>query len=37
VHSNKDAQKIPSRLHFLIASYNFVPKMVGGQAWSCGC
>lgn len=34
VHSGKDAAKIPPRIHFLIASYNFVPKMasVGSEA-----
>lgn len=34
VHTHKDAAAIPARLQFLIASYNFVPKMV--SPWGMG-
>lgn len=28
MHSGKDAARVPKGIHFLILSYNFVPKMV---------
>ncbi|KFM27269.1 SWI/SNF-related matrix-associated actin-dependent regulator of chromatin subfamily A-like protein 1 [Auxenochlorella protothecoides] len=34
VHTHKDAAAIPARLQFLIASYNFVPKMDLGQRFN---